>query len=119
MSLIDFGSRLRSLCGLFISVFHDRVYFFHETAREFLLTSSGQTYPSFSGPTWQHSITDQHAHAVLAEVCVFYLDFSISILRAGNSKKTVRTLTSTIFSNIQPRAGASIALELVSLIMIL
>ncbi|KAF2825325.1 purine and uridine phosphorylase [Ophiobolus disseminans] len=33
----DFRSRLRSWCGLFVSVYHDRIYFLHQTAREFLL----------------------------------------------------------------------------------
>jgi hypothetical protein len=34
----DFKSRLRSWCGLFVSVYHGRIYFLHQTAREFLLT---------------------------------------------------------------------------------
>ncbi|KAJ2987980.1 hypothetical protein NUW58_g4217 [Xylaria curta] len=33
----DFGSRLRSWCGLFISIHHGKIYFLHQTAREFLL----------------------------------------------------------------------------------
>lgn len=71
----DFGLRLRSLCGLFVSVYHDKIYLFHETAREFLLASSSRTHTILPGPTWQHSITDKSAHAVLAEVCVAYLGF--------------------------------------------
>ncbi|KAJ5553175.1 hypothetical protein N7494_002553 [Penicillium frequentans] len=71
----DFGLRLRSLCGLFVSVYHGKIYLFHETAREFLLASSSRTHTFLSGPTWQQSITEKSAHAVLAEVCVAYLDF--------------------------------------------
>lgn len=33
----DFKNRLRSWCGLFISVHYGKVYFLHQTAREFLL----------------------------------------------------------------------------------
>jgi hypothetical protein len=36
----DFQVRLRSWCRLFVSVYHDKVYFLHQTAREFLLASS-------------------------------------------------------------------------------
>jgi hypothetical protein len=36
----DFKKRLRSFCGLFISVHHDKIYFLHQTAREFLLGAS-------------------------------------------------------------------------------
>jgi hypothetical protein len=40
----DFRARLRSWCGLFISIYHGRIYFLHQTAREFLL-------PALSSPT--------------------------------------------------------------------
>ncbi|KAF4763491.1 hypothetical protein HAV15_000099 [Penicillium sp. str.  len=70
----DFGSRLRSWCGLFISIYHDKIYLFHETAREFLLASSEPPRTIISGLTWEKSITDVRAHAVLAEICVAYLD---------------------------------------------
>lgn len=32
----NFKSRLRSWCGLFISIHHGKLYFLHQTAREFL-----------------------------------------------------------------------------------
>ncbi|GAB1196290.1 hypothetical protein APSETT444_005559 [Aspergillus pseudonomiae] len=67
----DFRTRLRNWCGLFVSVHHDQVYFIHQTAREFLLTTT--TIPRDS--CWQHSITNDDAHSVLAEACVLYLDF--------------------------------------------
>ena len=35
----DFKSRLRSWCGLFVSVYHGKIYFLHQTAREFLLAN--------------------------------------------------------------------------------
>ncbi|KAF2623342.1 hypothetical protein BU25DRAFT_177537 [Macroventuria anomochaeta] len=71
----DFKSRLRSWCGLFVSVYHGKVYFLHQTAREFLLAdvSSSTTVPQ--GVRWQHSVTMQQAHRTLAERCVRYLSF--------------------------------------------
>ncbi|KAI0449474.1 hypothetical protein F5B21DRAFT_47833 [Xylaria acuta] len=70
----DFKSRLRSWCGLFVSIHHGKVYFLHQTAREFLLgVPSPATIPT--GQHWQHSITNHDAHRALAEICVIYLDF--------------------------------------------
>lgn len=36
----DFKSRLRSSCELFVSIYHGKIYFIHQTAREFLLGPS-------------------------------------------------------------------------------
>ncbi|KAH8669332.1 hypothetical protein BGZ61DRAFT_521991 [Ilyonectria robusta] len=71
----DFKTRLRSWCGLFISIYHGKIYFLHQTAREFLLADLAS--PTTVPPElhWHHSITSKYAHAVLAEVCVLYLDF--------------------------------------------
>jgi hypothetical protein len=67
----DFKLRLRSWCGLFISVHHDKIYLLHQTAREFLLV----THISSTGNLrWYHSIAAQHAHTVLAQVTILYLD---------------------------------------------
>ncbi|KAF3016862.1 hypothetical protein E8E14_012124 [Neopestalotiopsis sp. 37M] len=78
-----FASKLPSWCGLLISIHYEKVYFLHQTAREFLLESSS-TGPGFlfedSSPIkarpdqdWHHSISSRYAHTVLAEQCVFYL----------------------------------------------
>ncbi|EPE03575.1 ankyrin repeat protein [Ophiostoma piceae UAMH 11346] len=68
----DFKLRLRSWCGLFVSVYHGKVYFLHQTAREFL-TGSLSSVATISGPR-HFSITTPEAHAILAESCVLYLD---------------------------------------------
>jgi ankyrin repeat protein len=70
----SFRSRIRSLCGLFIAIHHDKVYFLHQTAREFLLTET--TSPAVHLPplSWQRSISLRQAHTTLAELCVTYLD---------------------------------------------
>ncbi|GAM37811.1 hypothetical protein TCE0_033r08046 [Talaromyces pinophilus] len=69
----DFKSRLRSWCGLFVSIHHDKVYFLHQTAREFLLADFPPAN-SLRDLRWYHSITTRQAHTVLAERCVLYLN---------------------------------------------
>ncbi|KAJ5291436.1 hypothetical protein N7478_000687 [Penicillium angulare] len=71
----DFRARLRTVCGLFVSIHHDKIYFLHQTAREFLLADTVSPVLDASGLLWQHSITSQSAHTLLAEICVIYLDF--------------------------------------------
>jgi ankyrin repeat protein len=87
----DFKSRLRSWCGLFVSVHHGKVYFLHQTAREFLLADP--VIPSIPQEMqWQYSITIQDAHKVLAECCVRYLSFlnsDASLLADVTNEKTM------------------------------
>jgi ankyrin repeat protein len=70
----DFRSRLRTWCGLFISIYEDRIYFLHQTAREFLSARAPLPAGILSESIWQHSIVSQNAHRILAETCVLYLD---------------------------------------------
>lgn len=70
----DFQTRLRNWCGLFVSIYYERVYFIHQTAREFLLAQTPETTLISQDLRWQHSITHHDAHGVLAEACVLYLD---------------------------------------------
>lgn len=69
----DFETNLRSCCGLFISIYHGKIYFLHQTAREFLVDTALSTATS-TKLLWHHSITMRNAHAVLAQVCVLYLN---------------------------------------------
>ncbi|KAH7187890.1 hypothetical protein DER44DRAFT_122604 [Fusarium oxysporum] len=71
----DFKRRLRSWCGLFVSIHQGSIYFLHQTAREFLLADLASPTAVSSELHWHHSITTRHAHAVLAELCVLYLNF--------------------------------------------
>ncbi|KAJ5740279.1 hypothetical protein N7493_000151 [Penicillium malachiteum] len=84
----DFRVGLRTVCGLFISIHHDKIYFLHQTAREFLLADvvSLVHHDSSSGSDlkWEKSITSQYAHYVLAEICVVYLD---ALNECGNSRE--------------------------------
>ncbi|KAJ8106492.1 hypothetical protein OPT61_g9498 [Boeremia exigua] len=69
----DFKASLRSLCGLFVSVYRGKVYFIHQTAREFLLVDLSDTASTAMDQVWQHSILMSRAQHVLAEICVRYL----------------------------------------------
>ncbi|EWY79535.1 hypothetical protein FOYG_17336 [Fusarium oxysporum NRRL 32931] len=71
----DFKTRLRSWCGLFVSIHQGSIYFLHQTAREFLLADLASPTPVSSELHWHHSITTRYAHTVLAELCVLYLNF--------------------------------------------
>ncbi len=71
----DFVLRLRSWCGLFVSIYHGKIYFIHQTAREFLLEDLASPTTVPSKLRWHHSITTRQAHTVLAELCVRYLNF--------------------------------------------
>lgn len=68
-----FETRLRSCCGLFISVYQGRLYFLHQTAREFLIDTTLSTATSTT-LFWHHSITMRNSHALLAEICVLFLN---------------------------------------------
>ncbi|KFY46703.1 hypothetical protein V494_00367 [Pseudogymnoascus sp. VKM F-4513 (FW-928)] len=74
----DFKLRLRSWCGLFVSIHHGKLYFLHQTAREFLLADQQLPETLQPGLNWHHSISIRHAHSALAEICVRYLYFFIS-----------------------------------------
>ncbi|ETS77629.1 hypothetical protein PFICI_09691 [Pestalotiopsis fici W106-1] len=68
----DFKSTLRSLCGLFVSIHHGKVYFLHQTAREFLLADPLSTEAQ-STLNWHGSINMRQAHTVLAGKSIHYL----------------------------------------------
>ncbi|KAL1595277.1 hypothetical protein SLS60_009967 [Paraconiothyrium brasiliense] len=71
----DFKSRLRSWCGLFLSIHHGRIYFLHQTAREFLLADLPSSTAISTELRWHHSITIHQAHDVLSGICMLYLNF--------------------------------------------
>jgi ankyrin repeat protein len=90
----DFKSRLRSWCGLFVSVHHGKVYFLHQTAREFLLADLPGSALGLQGMQWQHSIAMRDAHKVLAECCVRFLSFFNS---DKTNKRIDRTTNAALF----------------------
>ncbi|KAL7781716.1 hypothetical protein V8C43DRAFT_319567 [Trichoderma afarasin] len=90
----DFKLRLRSLCGLFISIYHGKIYFLHQTAREFLLADLASPTAIPSGLRWHHSITTRQAHNILAELCVLYLNlFNSDLGSTIKANETANYLT--------------------------
>jgi hypothetical protein len=80
----DFKSRLRSWCGLFVSVYHGRIYFLHQTAREFLVADRLSSSTIQKELVWYGFTTMKDAHTALAECCVRFL----SCLNDGDSLST-------------------------------
>lgn len=78
----DFKCRLRSWCGLFVSVYQGKVYFLHQTAREFLIADVSPSTSVPQSAQWEHSIAIQHAHKILAEQCLHYIGFYDSQTRS-------------------------------------
>ncbi|KAL8409624.1 hypothetical protein RB594_007901 [Gaeumannomyces avenae] len=69
-----FKRRLRECCGLFVTVHDNKVYFLHQTAREFLLPLATSSLGPAAPPIWAHTFSISQAHTVLAESCTVYLD---------------------------------------------
>lgn len=63
----SFKTTARNLCGLFLSVFDEKVFFIHQTAREFL---TGQSEPSYE---WKGSFNMPGAHSKMAFSCISLL----------------------------------------------
>ena len=71
----DFKQTLRNWCGLFISIYHNKVYFLHQTAREFLIPRLSSPVSIPQNSQWCGTISLHQAHSLLAEICTIYLDF--------------------------------------------
>lgn len=67
----EFKQWLLHTCGFFVTIYDDRVYFIHQTAKEFLLRPHLENSKSDGG--WYHSITDRNAERMIAESCIAYL----------------------------------------------
>ncbi|KAL4939041.1 hypothetical protein BDV06DRAFT_225432 [Aspergillus oleicola] len=72
-----FSITLRDLCGLFLVIIDTKVYLLHQTAKEFLVPSSGLQPESRNIPplntSWKHCLKPEESHKVLATVCMTYL----------------------------------------------
>ena len=73
---IVFKRRLREWCGLFVSVYENRVYLLHQAAREFLFDNElTKPITTFGQSLWHEAINLEQANSVLAEICIRYLNF--------------------------------------------
>lgn len=70
-------SRIKNICGLFLSVVDSKVYLIHQTAREFLVCEeTADTYSilqAFPSGHWKNSFYSAHSNLVLAKICIWYL----------------------------------------------
>ena len=62
----DFKSIVQNLCGLFINVYDSKLFFIHQTAREFL------TYSERQGK-WGGRLNMSKSHSTMSLVCLHYL----------------------------------------------
>lgn len=88
----SFIFRLRGWCGLLVTLQDDRVYLIHQTAREFLLAESTATVTVSPNIIWQHSISKQNAHGVLASICILYVDLCRSKRHWNHSNENEKFL---------------------------
>ena len=90
----QFARRLRDICGLFISIHIGKVYFIHQTARQFLLRSqgTGSNHETCSYENiFAHSISVREAHLMLAQQCISYIKLRDWKERPPELKKLVQT----------------------------
>ena len=78
-----FRDSIRDLCGLFVTIQDNRVYFLHQTAREFLsqriepkdqLRNMEPSKPHQLN--WSSSLNYAESHGILAERCLWYLSIA-------------------------------------------
>ncbi|SPO07333.1 uncharacterized protein DNG_10027 [Cephalotrichum gorgonifer] len=62
----SFGTTVKNLCGLFISVYDSKLSFIHQTAREFLI------HPSRQGK-WEGRFDISKSHSTMSLACLDYL----------------------------------------------
>ncbi|KAI4117565.1 MAG: hypothetical protein LQ338_007526 [Usnochroma carphineum] len=69
---LDGPSRLQETlptrCGLMVSIVQSKVYFIHQTVKEFLLDKHGMGPPA--GRPWQQSLRLKESHNVMAKSCL-------------------------------------------------
>jgi ankyrin repeat protein len=75
----SFSDIVRSLCGLFVSILHSKIYLIHQTAKEFLICENDAgrpVRPVDSGKEfWKHSLKPTESNLFLAKICMLYLLF--------------------------------------------
>ena len=77
----DFISTLGSWCGLLVSLYGDRIYFLHQTVREFLIQDPAAptclTIPDRS-LSWARSISLVQANRMVSDICTTYLELEMN-----------------------------------------
>ena len=74
-------SHIKNVCGLMLTIYDSKLYFLHQTAKEFLVASSGPTparkHLVPSPGAWKHTMEPSESNFILAKACITYLLFSI------------------------------------------
>ena len=70
-----FKTKVRNLCGLFVSVIDSKVYLTHQTVKEFLVSKKDTVQP-YSPGMWKHSLEPRESNLALAKICISYLLFT-------------------------------------------
>ena len=72
-----FRTWILDACKHFLDVHNGRVYFIHQTAKDFLLAGPGKN--GLRKPDWLGDFSMQSCHATLAESCVTYLSLPLRV----------------------------------------
>lgn len=62
---------LPTRCGLMISIVQSKIYFLHQTVKEFLLQITGVEPPV--GRTWRQSLCLEESHDIMVEICLQFI----------------------------------------------
>ncbi|KAK3291539.1 uncharacterized protein B0H64DRAFT_366873 [Chaetomium fimeti] len=73
-----FRNWILDACKYFLDVYNGRVYFIHQTAKDFLLAGPGEN--GHRKPDWLGDFTIQACHKTLAESCILYLSLALRVL---------------------------------------
>ena len=65
---------LPSRCGLMVSIIQSKIYFIHQTVKEFLLGKADTERPV--GKVWQQSLDLEESHHLLSKICLRSISFS-------------------------------------------
>jgi hypothetical protein len=76
-SLYSFESAVKDICGLFVKVIDSKIYFIHQTAKEFLMRSSTPDLVTTENSAWKHSLCPIESSLALARSCIYYLLFNV------------------------------------------
>jgi ankyrin repeat protein len=95
----EFRLRIRDWCGLFVSIYDNKAYLIHQTARDFLLAPIASTTLS---PRWLHPFNIDSAMAMLAEICLAFLNLSDL---SGEEKSCRNNSFTDLVSAGKPLAG--------------
>ena len=68
-----FGSTVKNWCGLFVSVHDGKLFLIHQTAREFLISTS--ELDSNKSRRWKGRLNMAAAHGTMSRICLDYLNF--------------------------------------------